>query len=78
MSYNDVFKVEVETMSHYIFKRDDFLRDVKTLRKKLTNRTCEDFVMEGDPKNVPIDSLYVYMRDIWNVIEQNKDIDIPN
>jgi len=32
LTYSDVFKVEVETMSHYIFQNDDFLSDVKTLR----------------------------------------------
>lgn len=66
-------------MSHFVYKKDDFLSDIKTLRRKLTHKSDPSFILkDSDTKNVPIDSLFNYMRDIWEIIEQNKDIDIPN
>lgn len=37
LAFTDVFKIEVFTMSHFIFKHDNFLSDVKSLRRKLTD-----------------------------------------
>lgn len=74
-----MFSVEIFTLSHFIYKKDDFLSDIKVLRKKLTDKNDPEFILKGqDPNNVPVDSLFNYMRDIWEIIEQNKDIDIPN
>lgn len=32
LAYTDVFSVEVFTLSHYVYKKDDFLKDIKVLR----------------------------------------------
>lgn len=70
LTYKDVFSVEVFPMSHFIFKHDSFLNDVKTLRRKLTDRKNEEYIMkDGHLNNVPLDSLFNYMKDIWTVIE---------
>lgn len=79
LAFTDVFKIEIFTMSHFIFKHDNFLSDVKSLRRKLTDKNDSSYILKGvDLRNVPIDSLFAYMKNIWTIIEENKDIDIPN
>ena len=79
LAYTDVFSVEVFTLSHFVYKKDDFLSDIKVLRKKLTDKSDSSYILKGNnPNNVPVDSMFNYMKGIWEIIEQNKDIDIPN
>ena len=79
LSYTEVFSVDVFPLSHFIYAHSDFLSDVKVLRRKLADRSSSEFILKNkDPKNIPFDSLYKYMKDLWIVIEENKDIDIPN
>ena len=55
------------------------MSDVRSLRSKLADPKSPDYILkEADPKNIPFDSLFAYMKEIWEIIEENKDIDIPN
>ena len=79
LSYSEVFSVDVFPLSHFIYAHSDFMDDVKVLRRKLVDKSSSEFILKNtDPKNIPFDSLYKYMKDLWLIIEENKDIDIPN
>ena len=79
LKYSDVFEVDVFTLSNFIYEKNKFLEDVVSLRKRLTDKTDQDYIFKDyDTKNIPFDAMYLYLTEIWETIKDNKDLNIPN
>ena len=79
IAYSDVFKVDVFPVSHFIYQKNDFISDVSLLRQFLTDKDSTGYFFKDQKlENIPFDSMYLYMKEIWNIIEQDKEINIPN
>lgn len=49
------------------------------LRKLLTDSESNEFLLkEQSIKNIPLDTFYDYAKNIWEAIENNKEINIPD
>ena len=78
----DFFKFEFITLSHKLFREEEFLKDVEAIKKRLVliknsnNNNClYEHVKYSN--TVPLDGFYKYAKDIWNSILENKDLNIP-
>ena len=81
------FKFEFITLPHKFYKKEKFLEEIENIKKNyLTNPKKNNnnnnktyfFNHVNSDKNVPIDGFYIYTRDMWSTIINNKDLNIPN
>ena len=82
------FKFEFITLSHKFYKKEKFLEDIENIKtnyltnpkkdKNINNQKTYFFNHVNSEKNVPIDGFYMYTRDMWSTIINNKDLNIPN
>lgn len=76
---SDVFEVHVIPMRSYVYETENFERDVDGLKDMFVNEGARNYLFRGyDSKNIPFDSMFLYMKQIWDTILLNKDINIPN
>ncbi|KAG1660222.1 hypothetical protein FOA52_005092 [Chlamydomonas sp. UWO 241] len=72
---SDFFDVQYAALSHYEEKQEDFMADCVTLRRRFTPDGDDSLVASAD--HLPIDSLALSMRSIWEVIRSQKDLNLP-
>ena len=73
------FTFEFITLSHLIYKNEDFKNEIANLRKRL-DKNDENYFFSNlsSIKNVPADGLQQYVTQIWTDILNDKDLDIPS
>lgn len=78
-SPNRFFEFEFTTLPHKFYFEERFDEETKLLRNRL-NKNSPNFIFKhsATEKNVPIDGIAQYSRQIWNDIISNKDLNIPS
>lgn len=80
----DYFKFEFYTLAHKFYFEDKFKEGIEHIKECLKKPSNEKdigkylFNHVKYDKNVPIDGMYNYTREIWSIISNNKDLNIPN
>jgi len=74
----DCFEFEFMTIAVKDFKPEEFKSDVDELRNRFTDPERMDFLFRNKETDVPVDGLSLYLSEIWNVIQSDKDINIPS
>ncbi len=60
-------------------KTIDPVKEVEELKQMLIDKSHSEYLLKDyDAQNIPFDGLFLYTKEIWKAIEQNKDINIPN
>lgn len=78
-SPNKFFEFEFTTLPHKFYFEEKFEEETTILRKRLTKNNKEYlFKHVASEKNVPIDGISHYCRQLWNDIVSNKDLNIPS
>ena len=73
------FTFEFITLSHLVYKNEDFKNEITNLRKRLDKDNDNYFFSNlSSIKNVPADGLQQYVTQIWTDILNDKDLDIPS
>ncbi|KAF5317227.1 hypothetical protein D9611_003847 [Ephemerocybe angulata] len=75
---SDYFDLAFTTLPHKILVPDKFEADVKTLRKRFTDKSDPGYVFKPQyHKRIPADGVAMYMSNIWEQVQTNKDLDLP-
>ncbi|KAH9971140.1 root hair defective 3 GTP-binding protein-domain-containing protein [Lactifluus volemus] len=74
----DYFDLSFTALPHKFFPDKKFESDVRTLRGRFTDKSRNDFVFKpAYHKRIPADGIAFYMKDIWEQVRMNKDLDLP-
>ena len=75
---SDFFTFQFSTLPHKILKPEEFDVQSNELRKRFYEQDSKYYVFkETSTKTVPADGLCTYASNIWNLILENKDLDLP-
>mmetsp|Transcript_16398 Transcript_16398/g.24465 ORF Transcript_16398/g.24465 Transcript_16398/m.24465 type:complete len:778 (-) Transcript_16398:650-2983(-) len=78
-SVTDFFEFSFKACAHKLYQEDQFYKDVHELRYWFTDPSNDNYLYKNDKyaMEVPVDGFVRYAKDIWDVISNNKDLDIP-
>ncbi|PWA53266.1 protein ROOT HAIR DEFECTIVE 3 [Artemisia annua] len=75
---SDFFNIQVEALAHYKYQKEEFKDEVAILRKKFS-KSIEAGGLAGDRRGVvPASGFSLSAQEIWKVIKENKDLDLPS
>jgi len=75
----DFFDFDFFSIHHMRFEKLRFDEDIMHLKDMFCNHNNEKYLFaEESKKNVPGDALAQYIRNLWIVINENKDLNIPS
>lgn len=75
---NDFFDVGFTGLPHKILCSDAFSEAVDSLRERFVDNNNSDYIFNVSyHKKIPADGFSLYTREIWDTIENNKDLDLP-
>lgn len=75
----DFFEFLYFPIHHMFIQRDQFDADVNTLRRWFNDASMKDYLFsEKSSKVVPGEGLSQYIRNLWEVINDNKELNIPS
>ncbi|KAF8134516.1 RHD3/Sey1 [Boletus edulis] len=75
---SDYFDLMFTTLPHKILTGEKFEEEVARLRERFTIKGREDYVFKDVyHKRIPADGVAVYMENIWEQVQTNKDLDLP-
>ena len=80
VSFNRFFQLKIFTIRSLIYDLSGFEDDCRALRELLLSdsNSSEMVISRSLFKNVPLDSLFFYFKEIWHSISNNRDLNIPN
>ncbi|KAG7890931.1 hypothetical protein KL936_002215 [Ogataea polymorpha] len=70
----DFFDLGFVSISHKHFQKERFEEDIRLLGDKFAS---DSLFKQEYHRNIPIDAWTIYMDQIWQQIELNKDLDLP-
>ncbi|EPY50765.1 GTP binding protein Sey1 [Schizosaccharomyces cryophilus OY26] len=74
----DFFDLGFTGLPHKILCSEAFDTAVDSLRTRFANNDAPDYVFDPSyHKRIPADGFSLYTREIWETIENNKDLDLP-
>lgn len=74
----DFFDLQFFTLPHKILMPDQFASQTATLSQYFINTSSYNYLFKPEyHRNVPLDGWPMYSQQIWEQIEQNKDLDLP-
>ncbi|EPX74646.1 GTP binding protein Sey1 [Schizosaccharomyces octosporus yFS286] len=74
----DFFDLGFTGLPHKILCSEAFDTAVDSLRARFSNSDASDYVFDPSyHKRIPADGFSLYTREIWDTIENNKDLDLP-
>ena len=75
----DFFEFEFFPIHHMLIEKSKFDDDISTLRKWFIDKTYKDYVFnDKSDKVVPGEGLSQYIINLWTVINENKELNIPS
>ncbi|KAF8557636.1 root hair defective 3 GTP-binding protein [Imleria badia] len=75
---SDYFDLVFTALPHKILAAQKFEDEVALLRERFTTKGREDYVFKDVyHKRIPADGVAVYMENIWEQVQTNKDLDLP-
>lgn len=76
---NKFFDVDFHLLSHFRYEKPQFLQQVEDLRSKLLTPEHPGYLWNPRYRpDVPIDGFDLYAKNIWEVIKDNRDLDLPS
>lgn len=76
---SDFFDMRFYAIHHMKIQRDVFNKDVENLKGWFLDPNNENYLFkQHSGKNVPGDGLAQYIAQLWNVIYENKELNIPS
>lgn len=72
---DDFFDLEFASISHKVFKPEDFEYDIKRLGDNFSDEIL--FNAGKYHKKIPVDAWALYSKQIWEQIDNNQDLDLP-
>jgi len=73
------FDIDFQLFSHFRYEKSKFLDQVKTLRARLTQPDHPNYLWNPSyVTDVPADGFDIYAKNIWNVVKENRDLDLPS
>ncbi|TFK26512.1 protein SEY1 [Coprinopsis marcescibilis] len=75
---SDYFDMTFTTLPHKILVPEKFEQEVLSLRKRFTDKERPDYLFKpAYHKRIPADGVAMYMENIWEQVQSNKDLDLP-
>ncbi|KAI6046110.1 RHD3/Sey1 [Pisolithus marmoratus] len=75
---SDYFDLSFTALPHKILETQKFDNEVAKLRERFVDKTLEDYLFRDVyHKRIPADGVAVYMENIWQQVQNNKDLDLP-
>lgn len=75
---SDYFDLAFTTLPHKILVPEKFESEVQALRKRFTDKSDAGYVFKPQyHKRIPADGVAMYMSNIWEQVQTNKDLDLP-
>ncbi|KAL4078571.1 RHD3/Sey1 [Scleroderma yunnanense] len=75
---SDYFDLAFTALPHKILESQKFEDEVAKLRERFMDKTLDNFVFKDIyHKRIPADGVAVYMENIWQQVQSNKDLDLP-
>ncbi|CAG9327606.1 SEY1_2 [Blepharisma stoltei] len=78
LSVFDCFDFEFKTVSVKDFKPEEFKADIDDLRDRFHNEERMDYLFRYKDTDIPLDGIPLYFQEIWTVIGNDKDLNIPS
>ncbi|EAY07674.1 hypothetical protein TVAG_273580 [Trichomonas vaginalis G3] len=76
---HDFFDFDFYAIHHMVIQRDIFDKDISALRQRFIDEKEENYLFkEKSTKVVPGGGLSTYIRNLWEVINENKELNIPS
>ncbi|TID31333.1 hypothetical protein CANINC_000044 [Pichia inconspicua] len=72
---DDFFDLEFASISHKVFKPEEFEYDIKLLGDNFSNEKL--FNANKYHKKIPVDAWALYSQQLWEQIDNNQDLDLP-
>ncbi|KIJ18584.1 hypothetical protein PAXINDRAFT_8839 [Paxillus involutus ATCC 200175] len=75
---SDYFDLSFTTLPHKILEAQRFEDEVALLRERFTMKGRGDYLFKDVyHKRIPADGVALYMENIWEQVQTNKDLDLP-
>ncbi|TRM70209.1 RHD3/Sey1 [Schizophyllum amplum] len=75
---SDYFDLDFTALPHKILVPDKFETEVANLRTRFANKDKSDYLFKPlYHKRIPADGVSMYMENIWEQVQSNKDLDLP-
>ncbi|KAH7888883.1 RHD3/Sey1 [Phlebopus sp. FC_14] len=75
---SDYFDLAFTTLPHKILEAQRFEEEVALLRERFVAKGRQDYVFKDVyHKRIPADGVAIYMENIWEQVQNNKDLDLP-
>lgn len=75
---SDYFDLSFTALPHKILEAQRFENEVAQLRERFVDKTLQDYLFKDVyHKRIPADGVAVYMENIWQQVQNNKDLDLP-
>ena len=77
-SFDDFFTLEFTSLPHYEYAHDQFIEEANALYGRFADPNRRDTLCPvADGSNVPANGLVVSLRETWNAVIGDKDLDLP-
>ena len=77
-SFDDFFTLEFTSLPHYEYAHDQFIEESNALYGRFADPNRRDTLCPvADGSNVPANGLVVSLRETWNAVVGDKDLDLP-
>jgi len=75
---SDYFDLVFTTLPHKVLVPEKFEAEVKQLRRRFVDKSDPGYLFKPVyHKRIPADGVYMYMQNIWEQVQSNKDLDLP-
>lgn len=75
---SDYFDLSFTALPHKILETQKFEHEVARLRERFADKAMQDYLFKDVyHKRIPADGVAVYMENIWQQVQDNKDLDLP-
>merc|ERR1712137_1005669 len=73
------FDIDFHLFPHYQYRKAEFMEQARALRDKLSNPENPDYLWnQSYITDVPADGFDIYAKNIWSVVKENRDLDLPS
>jgi len=74
----DFFDFQFTALPHKVLAEEEFYAGVDALRSRFVDAHSPNFILGREyHKDVPADGFVPYAENIWQVVKENKDLDLP-
>lgn len=78
-SFDNYFNFDFFRLPHFMLQRNEFDKEIKNLSDRFFNPKASNYLFgRSSSKLIPGDGLYDYIKSIWSIINENKDINLPS